>query len=103
MFNPMVGRRSLRAANRTIFWSEEDDTCEDDPLLWLKQVPVKALEFYLKLESCKRIPWLDRDKCLLTQVEQERSKLIHLTDPDEAYVTEHLLKGTAQIVGVDFY
>lgn len=112
MFNPMMGRRSIReqsvSSNRTVFGlnhSKGTSECDAGEILpWLENAPVHALEFFLKLQSCKKIHngWLNVEKCMEKLVADEKIQLTHIMDPNEAFFMEHLLKGTAQITGIDF-
>ena len=103
MFLPMIGRRSVftNPRPRTSVFADKD-FCEADPEIpiWMKKATLRALDFFLRLENCSRLP--NPKLCKQKEVASEKSSLDTLQDETEHFVIEHLLRGTAKISKAEF-
>ena len=72
------------------------DFCGSDRIPWLKRSALQAVDFFVRLQNCAKF---DKDKCQEREINKEKENLKTITDPEEKYVTEHLLLGTAKIAG----
>ncbi len=105
MLLPMVGRkRSTKSSrkSRSIFWTRRHEICQahQEGKSWLAKSAIRALEFFVRLESC-RLNKKDRqtiDNCLNSEVCEEKKFLSNISDLSELLLLSHLTEGTVKIV-----
>ena len=95
MFNPMIGRRSTYT--RRVLKESVLESCTDHQIPWLKKSALHSVDFFIRLQNCRKFP--EKIQCQNQEVEKEKEKLKHIENPEEKYVIEHLLLGTAKIAG----
>ena len=110
MFLPMVGRSfssKSRLTRRSIFYEKDRHICEKhrQGTSWIGRCVIRSIEFFVRLESCRKSPKRARkfvDLCLRNEICSEKKFLSNVSDLSDLLVLSHLAEGAAKIVGLEF-